>query len=545
MKKTRLISLLLSVAMIPAVFFVGCKKKVPNDENTLQIYCANFGYGYDWLNSSIELFKETEWVKAKYPELNIPKISTDSDRSHAANLVMSGEKANTFDLLFACESVAGYIDKTYVDAEGVKRNYFEDLTELYEQKVPDNVPVDQQRTLYDKMDDALVQTQIKEKKEGGTAYYTVPWVSGYMGLLYNKTLVEKHLGVNYQLPRTTNELGQMAKDIKNAEGGPKVPFVSSSKAAYWTQVFMTLWAQYEGTTGYDRYWKGVNEYDELSTEIFSQKGRLRSLEAIEGLIGVGTGNNHEEIDTLEFTQAQSRFLLGEGYMMPNGDWFEYEMRSTADENPNDFEITYMKMPVISSIIEKCTTIDNDQELSLVIKAIDEGKSLEEAQAYVADLNETDYAKITEARKVMYCVEGHEGYIPYYATAKNLAKDFLLFLATDEACKAFMSATFGASTPYEYDISEKAPDIYNGFSAMQKDRIKMSLTGISLKPSTSFKLCYYGGLNNFAATNNIEIAFTAQNSADRKSAQTIWQDDINFYTKNSNQNWDFLLNRAGY
>ena len=38
--------------------------------------------------------------------------------------------------------------------------------------------------------------------------------------------------------------------------------------------------------------------------------------------------------------------------------------------------------------------------------------------------------------------------------------------------------------------------------------------------------------------------TAQNPSDRKSAQTIWQDDITYYTENDEQNWKSVLTRAG-
>ena len=114
-------------------------------------------------------------------------------------------------------------------------------------------------------------------------------------------------------------------------------------------------------------------------------------------------------------------------MMPNGDWFECEMRATQAENPYDYEIGFMKMPVISSIVEKLTTIKDDGTLAAAVDAVDAGMPYEEAKTAVPALagegGAADYEKITEARRVMYRVDGHEAYIPSYAAGKEVAKDF--------------------------------------------------------------------------------------------------------------------------
>ena len=520
-----------------SVAMAGCKNKVANDDQTLEIFIENFGYGVEWLDAEIALFKQQDWVKEKYPNLNIPKPAYNTESGWAANRIMSKD-ANTTDLFFSVAPASGYYNK--VDNSGTP--YFEDLTSLYESTVPE-----EEVTLKDKMLDDLVEMQHIEKFDGGKTYYAVPWVDGWMGILYNKTLVDEYLGADYQLPRTTNEFLQMTTDIKAAKipsynGKTATPFISSSKVSYWTEILVTWWAQYEGEQGYENFWNGVDNFGNRSSSIFSQKGRLRALEALESLIGVDAGNNHAEVNTLEFTYAQAKFLLGEGIMMPNGDWFQNEMSGSSANNR--YELTFMKTPVISSIIEKCQSVKDDATLAKVVTAIDEGKSYEETAAIVAGLQKADYNKIYEARKIIYKIKGHEAFIPSYATAKGLAKDFLLFLATDKACEKFIESSNGCGVPYKYDIMNENVDLYNSLPTMHKDRISIMNDAIKLMPLNSFRLVNYGGLSYFVKTSMLDVAFTAKNKDDRKTAAQIWQEDIDFYTNSNEANWKSLLINAG-
>lgn len=533
-----------------ALALASCNPEVADDDQTLEIFIENYGYGYNWLNSQIELFKQQSWVKEKYPNLNIPEIAYNSEDSFAATKITSGKSSNTADLLFSVASPAPY----YAKRDNTGALYFEDLTQLYNTKVPDAVPEAEQRTLKDKMIDELAKVQYIETFEGPKTYYSVPWVDGWMGILYNKTLVDQYLGEDYQLPRTTKEFLQMTTDIKanntkSGSGKLATPFVTSSKVSYWTEIFVTWWAQYEGVSGYENYWNGLNEFNERSSEIFSQKGRLRALETLESLIGVTANNNHEEVNTLEFTSAQAKFLLGEGVMMPNGDWFENEMRETAEENPYDYDITFMRVPVISTIVEKLeyrngTDYMSDETLATLVDAIDQGKTYDEAKTLVTGLTQNDYNKLTEARKVIYKNKGHEAFVPAYATAKELAKDFLLFLATDVACENFMKVTHGCGVPYEYNVKTANETLYNSFPMMQKARIEIMNDAIPLKPLNAFRLVNYGGLSYFVKTPLLDVAFTAKNADDRKTAKQIFDEDVKFFTESGGANWTFLLNKAG-
>ena len=519
----------------------GGGNKVADDENTLEIFISDFGYGTAWLDDVIAKFKNEAWVKEKYPSLNIPKVKKNSEKTYPADSITSG--TTTVDLFFSTMTAAASYEKT--DASG--KYYFEDITDVYNAEVPGETI-----TVKDKMLPSILSGKQYVTKAGETKYYAVPWVNGYMGLLYNETLMKEYLGNDYAVPLTTNELVQMAKDIK-AEG--EVPFISAAKVDYWLYVFQTWWMQYEGATEYENYWNGQNKYGEYTSDIFSQQGRLEGLKVLESLISRSNGYNHTDSTTQEFTAAQSKMILGEAVMMPNGDWFETEMRSNYAEDKNHYDIKFMKTPIISSIVEKMDLYTHgttkytdltesernayDAKLQAIITAVDNGTT-----DSLTGVSASDIQKIQDARKAIIGISSHDAMIPSYAKAKGVAKDFLRFLATDSACESFMRATNGASTAFNYDVKTKNPTLYNSFSNLQKERAEMALNGITSTASYHSKLAYWGGLNSFAMTEMLESAFMAQSNDDRKSATKIFQDDITYYTANSGENWENLLKLAG-
>ena len=542
MKKSK--KVLSSVLAVSCLFGVagasGCGKKVANDENTLEIYIGNFGYGTQWLDKEIELFKEQAWVKEKYPNLEIPTPSSNSDREYSANKIAAGSSANTIDLFFSTTSASG----RYATKAANGSALFEDLSDVYDSTVPG-----EEIELKNKMLSDIYATQSAEV-EGKTVYYAMPWVNGYEGLLYNKTLMDRlYGGSDYTMPRTTDELLALAEKIR-VEDTSRSVFVSSSKYGYWMNATVLWWSQYEGLANYVNYWNGVNEANQrIAADVIGQKGRLRALEVTESLLGRRNVNGtevtyiHSDTNVMEFTQAQSKFLAGESYIMQNGDWFENEMRETAAENPNNYVLRFMRTPVISSITEKCKTVKTDADLAKVVDCVDAGMDYEATKAaYTSgELSQADYNKIKEARTLMYRVVGHEAYIPSYATAKDLAKDFLRFLSTDIAIEAFTTVTNGVSTPYSYDLQAKNASFYQSLPEIHKSRLEISKTGVSLPPYTSFKLHYLGGHYTFVKTANIESSFTSKNSKDRKTAQQIYQADIDYYT---DAVWNTMLQKAG-
>ncbi|MBQ7913308.1 MAG: hypothetical protein IJ308_06185 [Clostridia bacterium] len=540
-----------AIAVLSALCFsvaplASCMTTEDGDQ-TLEIVISKYGYGVEWLNDQIELFKQQAWVQKKYPNLNIPEIKTNnSSKSYCVDQIAAGPKTNTADLLFTTQTAGLKVNTTY---KGV--SVFEDLsTGYYESTVPgENIKVK------DKMIPEIYADYDIEH-DGVVSYYGTPWVNGFMGLLYNVTLVNENLGADYVMPRTTDELVQFAADLKAKD---LTPFIFATSANYWVQMFQTWWAQYDGVAstydnvqGYNDFWNGQID-GEYTREIFNNnsdtavyRGRYKSLKVIESLIGYGSGNYHGSCANFKYLTAQKSFLDGEGVMMPNGDWFDVEMKEAGDayKSTKNYDITFMKTPVISSIIEQCNSIGNDDELATIVQYVDENKSYDEASAafntaYGKTLSSADYARINEARRVMYRLEGHEAYVPSYAAGKELAIDFLRFMATDISIEQFMKSTGGCVTSFNYDA--KSSEAWDSFSLKQKAHVTYFESGVQMPAFTSFKLHYYGSLAPLTQTPQLDLAFVNDSASARKSPEKIINDD---YSKFNSSEFEALLIKSG-
>lgn len=613
MKKVKriLTGLLASLLTVAAVAFgaVGCTKKDDSPE-TLEIYIEKFGYGVDWLDDIIDAFEEEQWVKDKYPNLKIPEPEARVNQGSAASRVIAGSKANSADLLFGTTTATSWIYRSDADSGN-----FEELSEVYNSKVPGEDIYFKDKMLpsilswVEQPDMNKIETDPDAK-----VYHVFPWVNGYIGMLYNKDNLDKLLGAGqYEMPRTTDEWMEMVrriikvqkdKGLDNTDNEFINPFIYSP-VQYWTSTVQTWWAQYESRSGYEKYYQGIariNGRDQLSPKVLEQKGKLRAFQAIESFVGApGIENNGEAVEEIydkvdedsykaqnTFDRIQVKYLNGQGVFMPNGDWFDIEMRNAMDAG-NGSNITFMQIPVLSAVSETLSYFDpadkapdragasddnsNDvgvfnkylngttkednakrKEYDVLLRKLvdhvdgkctkDDVKALYEAKNKSIDRLDADIARVKEARNLMGPMEGHEAFIPSYATAKNVAKDFLRFMATDKAIRIFSESTKGCSTAFTYDVKTKDPEMYDGFTAIQKQRLSMIENGGTMMPvKASYRLAMLGGLTmSKYPSGNVETLFSSE--SDRKTAEEVYDYDIKFYQQNNNAQWNSMLISAG-
>ena len=517
-----------SACLALAFSAVGCEKKtVANDENTLEIFICNFGYGTDWLYAEVEEFKKADWVTAKYPDLNVVVDKPIADQAMANSKIMSGKEGNTADLLFTCSETGN----VYYES-----GLYLDLTSLYDTTIPgESVKVK------DKMNQNKYTERLYTTDSGEEVIYSFPWVNGFSGMFINVTAANSILGEDYLMPRTTQELAQMCTDIKESSTNTKgvKPFISCS--TYYQSMFNIWWAQYEGVEEYSNFFYGIAD-GEMSNKIFEQTGRLRALQELESIMGYESGNVDSMSTEMEFMQLQANFFNGNGVMMPNGDWLENEMKAISSG-----EITILKNPVISTIVETLSVVKADEELAFVVQCVDEHKDYETTKAafneqFTKELPQSDYERIYEARNVLFAWGGHEAYIPSYSVASELAKDFLLFMATDKGVETFMKATMGCQTAFTYDVETKNPTLYDSLSRLQKDHVEINKTGIMLLDRAQTRLCALGGLKALQQT-NLQSKFLNVNAAARETAQQIFDYDIEYYST-ANGRFEIMLKQAG-
>ena len=323
----------------------------------------------------------------------------------------------------------------------------------------------------------------------------------------------------------------------------------SAPTGYWNYLRDAWWTQYEGGENITNFFNGISIDEDgnmsRSKEIFRQTGRLRALEVLDKLINRESGNSHENVNTATFTEAQAGMILGKGLMIPNGDWFENEMKSVADEDPNHYDIRAMKSPVISSITEKCEVVKTEAVLKKVIAAVDkedDGESRDLSAITEIDTTtdefKADYERIQTARHTYTSSVNLTMFIPVYATAKDLAKEFMVYLASDEGLATYIDNTSGNQMPFRYDL-EGDTERWNNLSIFQKDLYEKRKTGVYY--SDYAKAGVLGIEPYTSGTNITEIYFTAKNYEDRKTPQTLFQDEYDYWT---DARWTQIKKEAG-
>lgn len=442
---------------------VGCKPKIANDENTLEIYFLNAGYGDQFIKDLASAFE------AKNEGVTVECWGDDLDQTAA--LLQSGT-TNTVDLFV----VGGNMNSYAIRGENVHPDYDVILENIDEVMETEENGV--------KLKDKFINDAIPKQIDGH--YYSFSWAVGATGLIYNKSKFDILAQSNpaIAVPNTTDDLVQLCEEIKKAG---EIPFVFSVSTNYWEYMTRIWYMQYEGAENVENFFLGIDN-GAYSRDIFLQQGRLESLEALNALINHDLGNNHDNVNLMNFAQSQAQLIAGNGLMMVNGDWLENEMRNVADEDQNKFEFRMMKPPVVSALSAKLSyweeagtfaeasetmsaakRAEYNEKLSAIIDYVD--GTVAEKPAFATD---DDIEIVKNARNVGYTIGGnHTVGIPVYATAKELAKEFLKFMLSDEGYRIYFDATMGNQLPIKYDL-ENDEERWNSMSAFAKSRYETTI-----------------------------------------------------------------------
>lgn len=444
-------ALLMAAGMVTSMAACGGAGTAGGSDSVeaLDIYVLNQGYGDLWATDAIARFKEEPWVKEKYPNLVIT-YAMDADFNTQFSKLSSGPALNKYDLIFGC--MLQELEDTGVLADLTDSVFLTEVPDEPGVRIIDKVPED---TL------ALIRRANAPAREDGEDTYVIfPYIQALYSFLYNADILEE---LNLPVPLTTDQFMEVGDAIQEngyvnaASKGQKEYHVIMNAAQdnYWKHSYEPWWAQYEGIQGVRNYYDGYDEVEELydSRTVLNQTGRLRALEVIEDIID---GYSYESSFQVDYKAAQTQFLMGRGVFHFNGDYFVGEMELELNGLKSqgiDYDIRWMKMPVISSIIEKTPTIEDDQQLRAIIQEIDDNKLWEESQAKVNGVSKVDFEKVAEARMIggNYAPAIQSAVIPSYAAGKDIAADFLRFMYTDKSVEEFARSSYGLVFPTKYDI----------------------------------------------------------------------------------------------
>lgn len=267
---------------------------------------------------------------------------------------------------------------------------------------------------------------------------------------------------------------------------------------------------------------------------------------IQQLIDPSKGYTYSLAENAEYGDAQAYFLRGtkeDGAMMPAADWIENEMKTMAGGGLEIGDILPMRTPVLSAISDKLSYWK--EGVSYTEAQLSEEKRAQydaNLQALVdyADGTVTtlptygtekevkaDAAIVEEARNLRYSIGlTHSCAIPVYATAKEGAKEFLKFMASDEGLKLYLANTNGANLPYDFDI--KSWEGYSGLSDFAKKKYEMYEDAQWLPVAAKYQSAYLGGLQPVYRTSTFEVALGSRDANTRKTAAELKQTTIDHF-----------------
>ena len=539
-KLTKLIACLcVAVIACGSLFACGTAK---DGEQYLEVYCLFKGYGTDFAEKSLQAFAEQDWVKEKYPNLEID-FSYDDSNATAFNKLNNGKNYNTTDLII------GEALEEFYGNKGILAN----LTDsVYNSTVPnENI------TVGDKM-----IAGIRENKKYGkeslerNVYYGFPWVGGYHGILYNATILNS-LGL--EVPVTTDEFIkeiEVISNTNNSDYNVGYAIAENTRDGYWAKIFSQLWAQYSGIDSYSDFYYGLVD-GQQTTDVFKSQGRLEALQVFERIFSPDKISTDYKYDSrkstyryiypyandasTDYITVQTGFLAGYGVFHANGDWFETEMYSYRKNNKDkgsDYEFKFMRTPIISSIINVLPdkSVADDAELALVVKAIDSGNTSLKGEGY--EVTQADYDRIKEARSIVTAVSG-TAVIPDYASAKDIAIDFLRFMATDMCRDIYLQNCYGMTPAFNYTSSMDEGKISDTHKSRLEIMTSKNLPIVVMPSKTQFPY----GIEEFYKYDMYTTTLEALFSSGKKTAQTIFEDEINYW-KTAQTQWQQMISSGG-
>ncbi len=534
MKKTftKIITFILSaVCVFSCCFAIGCGN-TGDDGKTVYAYVLKKGYGDQWLKALAEEFEKQAWVQEKYPGVKI-KVEGDANNKAYYSEIVKGEKSK-YDMMFC-----NYAIDTAQDSSNV------DLTEIvYNQLVPG-----EDVKYIDKLQEGVADFESYTDVNGDTKYGSVATISGSYGILYNKTRLEL---LGEKIPNTTKEWFDIMERVKNRTPDDKYGYnysIMNAENGYSFETWYVWWMQYEGKEGYENFYKGIYDGDNFGENVLKQQGRLESLKVMENCFKRANGYYYPDSATIEFPiQAQILLTEGKGLFHFNGDYFAQEMHEYTDENSD--VIGFMKTPVVSAIIDKTPTIKDDEQLSAIITEIDAGKTYDQSNAKAQGVSATDYAKIEEARGSIYSsLIATGGMICSWSDKIDICADFLRFTASDIAIEAVLKNSDFVPA-FKSNVKTENPELFESLGFIQKTLFDTFNGKPTLIKNGSSFVLGKAGLTSLASLETEKINFEdvfgrpEDGNPAPKTAEEVWQDDFDYWTKNDRANWRMLLQNAG-
>lgn len=499
-KSAKVLALAMTVCSLGSAF--GCigDSTPPLEPGTIYISLWDSGWGSEWLK---EMAKE---FSAENPQYKVKYEASAAEGSISS--LLPNPDTHQYDIIMGCNT-----DPTLYDA------YYENLDDVVNSKYKN-----ESKTIGEKIGPELLSMLINAKGH----YDKLCYGTGYYNIIYKTDIYEDY---GYEVPNTTDELVALVDAMREEED--VVPFIHFVNGGYWHSMLWVWAIQYAGIE--DFY--AMSQKPTLAALSDDENGIPQGLDVLDKLL-CNVDNYYTGSSGLEFSDAQSQFLSPDigGVkiaMMVNGGWMENELKNSEDElNQN---VSVMKTPVVSAIINKCPTINDDATLSAVITAIDKNKTSYEG------VSAEDFALIREARKVEVSnAPGLEICIPNYSDDIEGAKEFVRFFYSDKGLKIWFDKTHVRQFAEFDDSSIKLST--TGLSQFEESQLKLAKKSKPVaegRPHSSHVLFEKGGASLVAGYDNAGYVARMVKQPP-ESAVTIW---TNIKTQ-LNRDWTTYWKNAG-
>lgn len=389
--KNKLLTMNFALMLLFTSCIVGCggSSNRPSSD-TLYVCVYDGGYGTEWIAQIAQDYEAKTGVHVEY----------SSDTSILDRLESQLRDQSDYDIYMSHD-----INWRSYAAEG----YLADLDDVYSYTYEDG------STFAERLCNGAEEISKTTGSDGVEEhYYKVCYTQGAGGLVYNVDLFEEN---GWEVPTTYDELVTLCQTISNTQIPGKranySPFAwsGSDRQYFWDYLVFPWWYELAGEEKVSKVleYKGLDGKYSTGYEMYDPDGYYKEfIEAYEMWYNlVAVSENHNSInnaDSASLLTAQGSFASGEAAMIPYGQWAQYEIEN-ATKSDLSFEIKMMKTP---------------------------------------------RAKATSTSYYNYNVGfGDSIIIPSNSPSIDLAKDFLKYLATPEACKTFVEKSEGAFLAFDY------------------------------------------------------------------------------------------------
>ncbi len=527
---------LFAAVLIAVTAFTGCKApetgdltEFKNRPNQVVVYYSYDAFGKEWITEIARKYM-TDHNEDTY--INLKKsLDPGSDLAKVESGVNCGDL---------------YILGAHME-DGIA--YYEDISDVY-QTYP--IGEEGQKRIIEKVS----QYSYEYYANSGAQNYIIPkgGMGGGTNYAYNKTVLDSIFPDGYTLPRTTEEFIEMGEAIKSSNTGYYLltgAFGDVDSGDYVNYMHKTWFAQLIGYEAYEQFLMG-RYYDDATQKWLFDESRptvySKHQEAIKDYFEVfysiySKTQGYLQPDSGIVNQSEGQVILSGipygdykmGVFMAQGGFVEQEMdwMLAEQESADDPQVLgMMKIPVASQIIKRTPSIKNESKLREVIDYVDK-ILLGESATKPADVEDDDIEIILEARSMSGSYMAGGMIVPKFANNKAGAKEFIRYLASDEAALIAAKCNNGVNTlPFGTEITEEQLGFQRTPFINQVLEISKKTRYIISSDSQEYKFTYIADFDPIPDVRTIIKNLCNGLKLDEYTADLVYQSAYNSY----NNDW---------